>query len=128
MNIELYALLATALLLLALAFISSALYGKQVGNPALMGNREQIAAPTGAARRAIRAHLNLIENALPFAMVVLAAQAQHVSTPLTRAAALVFIAARLLHALSYIAGITKIRTLLWLTGVGATFAIALAML
>ena len=128
MTIELYSLLATALLLLVLAFLSANIYGKQVGNPALMSNRENIAAPTGMAQRAIRAHLNLIENAVPFAIVVLVAQSVHVSTPTTQAAALIFIIARVVHAIVYIAGITTIRTLLWLAGVVATIAIGLALL
>jgi len=128
MTIELYALLATALLLLLLAFFSANLYGKQVGNPALMGNREDIAAPAGAARRAIRAHLNLLENAVPFAIVVLVAQSLHVSTPTTRAAALVFILVRVAHAVAYVAGITTIRTLLWMAGVVATIVIGAALI
>ena len=128
MTIELYALLATALLILALAFTASTLYGKQVGNPALMGNREQIEAPTGAAQRAVRAHLNLLENAVPFAIVVLTAQVLHVSTPMTQAAALVFIIVRVAHAAVYIAGITGARTLLWLAGVASTVAIGLALI
>jgi len=128
MTLELYALLATALLMLVLAFVASTLYGKQVGNPALMSNRDRIAAPTGAAQRAVRAHLNLLENAVPFAIVVLTTQVLHVSTPMTQTAALVFIIARILHAIVYIAGITAVRTLLWLAGVAATIAIGLALI
>lgn len=128
MSIELYSLIATALLLFILAFISSALYGKQVGNPTLIGNRENIAPPSGAARRAQRAHQNLLENAVPFAIVVLVAQILNVSTPLTRDAAVIFIIARLVHALVYIAGVAGIRTFAWLLGVAATIAIAFAVI
>ncbi|SRR5579859_173492 len=128
MTIELYVLSATALLLLVLAFLSASLYGKQVGQPAMMSNRENIPAPTGAARRASRAHLNLLENAVPFAIVVLTAQALHISTPTTQMAAIVFLVARLLHAIVYIAGIQVVRTITWFAGVGATIAIAVAIL
>jgi uncharacterized MAPEG superfamily protein len=124
MTVELYALLATAMLLLVLALVSTALYGAQVGNSSLMGNREGIAPATGAAGRAQRAHRNLLENALPFAVAVLTARALHITTPVTQDAALIFIGARVIHALVYIAGIEKIRTLAWLVGLLATAAIA----
>ena len=127
MTIELYTLLATGLLSLILALLSVQLYGRQVGNPAIMGNRETIAAPTGAARRAIRAHQNLLENAVPFAIVVLTAQALHISTQATRIAALVFIFARLVHALVYVRGIPVVRTFAWLTGLVATIVIGFAI-
>jgi uncharacterized MAPEG superfamily protein len=124
MTVELYALLATAMLLLVLALVSTALYGAQVGNSSLMGNREGIEPATGAAGRAQRAHRNLLENALPFAVAVLTARALHITTPVTQDAALIFIGARVIHALVYIAGIEKIRTLAWLVGLLATAAIA----
>ncbi|HLZ67562.1 MAG TPA: MAPEG family protein [Aliidongia sp.] len=128
MIIELYILLATALLLLALAFVSATLHGGQVGQPAMEGNRDNIPSPTGAAQRASRAHQNLLENAVPFAIAVLTAQALHISTPLTQIAAIVFLLARLTHAIVYIAGIPVVRTLAWFAGVGATVAIGLAIL
>lgn len=128
MTIELYSLIATVLLFFVLAFVSTALYGKQVGNPALMRNREDIPAPVGAARRAQRAHQNLLENLVPFAIVILIAQALQLSTPLTQGAALIFLGARLVHADVYITGIPVIRTFVWLAGVAATIAIAFAIL
>lgn len=128
MTIELYGLAATGVLLLVLTIVSTALYGNQVGNPALMGDREAIPAPVGAARRAMRAHQNLLENAVPFAIAVVVARALHVSTPLTQGAAIVFIAARVIHALVYIAGIPMIRTLAWVVGVMATVTIFVAAL
>lgn len=128
MTIELFSLVATAALLLVLALISGALYGKQIGNKALGGNRENLPAATGAAGRAQRAHRNLIENALPFAIVVLIAHVMQISTFVTQAAALVFLSARLLHALVYIVGITRIRTPIWFAGVAANFAVAVPLL
>jgi uncharacterized MAPEG superfamily protein len=128
MPIELYAVVATALLLLVLAFVSTGLYGAQVGNPVLMGNRENAAPPSGAAGRARRAHQNLLENALPFAIVIFAAAMLHVSSGLTQIAATVFFAARVIHAVAYISGLTGIRTLAWFAGVVATGAIAVSIL
>ena len=123
MTLELLTLLATALLLLALALISGTLYGAQIGNPALMGNREGVAPASGVAGRAQRAHHNLLENALPFAIVVLTAHVLGVSTTITQIAALTFLGARLAHALAYIAGVEKLRTLAWFVGLSATVAI-----
>lgn len=128
MSIELYAVVATAMLLLVLAFVSTGLYGAQVGNPVLMGNRENAAPPSGAAGRARRAHQNLLENALPFAMVVLAAAILHVSSGLTQIAAMAFVAARVVHAFAYVSGLTGIRTLAWFAGVVATGTIAVSLL
>lgn len=128
MTIELFALLATGLLLLVLAMTSGALYGAQVGQLALMGNREALPTATGAAGRTKRAHQNLLENIVPFAVVILAAQALQVSTLLTEGAALTFLAARVLHAVVYILGIPMIRTLAWIAGVGSTLLIGAALL
>lgn len=126
MSIALYSLVATALLLFVLVLVGGMLYGKQVGNPALIGNRETIAPPVGAAGRARRAHQNLLENAVPFAMVVLTAQAVGAASPLIQAAAAIFVIARVVHAVVYIAGIPGIRTFAWLAGVVATIVIAVA--
>lgn len=128
MSVEIYCLVATAVLLLALAFVSTALYGSQFGNPALMGNREGIAPPTGAAGRARRAHLNLLENAVPFALVILSAQVIGATSGVTQTAALVFIIARVVHAVVYLVGISGIRTLAWLVGVVATIVIVVAII
>jgi uncharacterized MAPEG superfamily protein len=59
--------------------------------------------------RANRAHANAVESFAPFAAVVLAAAALHVSTPVTAAAAAVFFWARLAHAVVHIAGIGVLR-------------------
>ena len=79
---------------------------------------------TGAAGRAARAHLNLLENAVPFAIVVLIAHLLALSTDLSRGAAVVFVIARLVHATAYLLGIPYIRTLAWSVGMGATCAMA----
>lgn len=80
--------------------------------------------------RAHRAHLNLIESALPFAVVVLVAHQVGVSTTTTVAAAWVFLGLRLVHAVGMISGITQfparsiIFTLSWI----ATLVIGISIL
>ncbi|WP_172438635.1 MAPEG family protein [Sphingobium yanoikuyae] len=126
MSPDLYSLVATGLLLIFLAFVSTALYGKQVGNPALLGNREGLPEPIGAALRARRAHLNLLENAVPFAIAVFAARMLGSVSGIVATAAVVFVAARIVHAVAYIAGIAGVRTFAWLAGVVATIVIGFA--
>jgi len=126
MTIELYVLLAAALLCLALPLVYGPLYAQQVGLDAMIGNREGLPEPKGAAGRGIRAHRNLIENLVPFAAVVLVAYAFAVSTPATQWAATAFLAARIVHAACYIAGIKLLRTLAYLVGFAATLVIAVA--
>ncbi|WP_420005991.1 MAPEG family protein [Arenibacterium sp. LLYu02] len=124
MTTELMCLLAIAMLLLALAAVSGTLYGAQTGPAMLLGNREKALPAIGAAGRAARAHLNLLENAVPFAIVVLIAHQLALSTDLSRGAAVVFVIARLVHATAYLLGIPYIRTLAWSVGMGATCAMA----
>ena len=65
----------------------------------------------GWARRLQRAHNNMVENLVPFAALVLVAQAANVSTGLTVFGATLFFYSRLAHALVYTLGIPWVRTL-----------------
>jgi uncharacterized MAPEG superfamily protein len=108
MNIELTCLAASAVLCLALPLVYVAMYQKQVGFPVVSGNREDAPGPTGAAGRGLRAHRNLIENLVPFAIAVMLARAASVSNTMTIIGAEHFLAARLVHAITYFLGITGI--------------------
>ena len=68
--------------------------------------------------RAWRAHLNLLEQFLPFAVIVLVAHLAGVSTPLTAAAAMAFFAIRVTHAVWMIAGlpVLPVRPILFTLG------------
>jgi len=52
--------------------------------------------------RSFRAHQNLLEQLLPFALVILIADLQGISTPVTRMTAIVFVGLRLIHAVGMI--------------------------
>ncbi len=80
------------------------------------------------ADRAKEAHRNACENLPAFAAVVLTAAVVGVHTPTTIMAAQVYVVARLIHYGVYAAGIPVARTLAFLTGVGATLVIAVAVL
>lgn len=128
MTIETLCLLGSALLLVILGALSGALYGAQIGQPALMGNRDNVPDATGIAGRARRAHGNLLENLLPFAIVIVLAQSFGQTSAVTGAAAVGFLSARVVHAAAYLAGITGLRTLAWLTGLVSTLVIGIALL
>lgn len=123
MTTELWILVATALLCLALPLVYMPLYARQAGADAVSGNREDAPVATGAAGRGARAHRNLLENLLPFAIAILAARAAGVSDTLTLAGAWLFLGARVVHAGAYIAGITGVRTLAYVAGAIGTVMI-----
>ena len=79
------------------------------------------------ARRLQRAHNNMVENLVPFAGLVLVAQAAGVSTSLTVLGATLFFYARLAHALVYTLGIPWVRTLSFTGGYVGMFLILVAL-
>ena len=85
----------------------------QVGLPALAGNREDLPALTGWAGRARRAHLNMLENLLLFAIAVLVAHAAGRANATTALGAAMFFWARLAYAAIYVVGVPWLRTAAW---------------
>jgi uncharacterized MAPEG superfamily protein len=128
MNTELTCLATSGALCLALPFVYVALYQKQVGFRGVSSNREDVPKPTGVAGRGLRAHRNLIENLVPFAIAVLLAHAADVSNTMTVAGAEIFLGARLVHAVTYFLGITGIRTLAYIAGVVGTTLIFIQLI
>jgi uncharacterized MAPEG superfamily protein len=89
----------------------------QVGLMKLVGNREGMPEMTGWAGRAERAHLNMLQNLVLFAVLVLAAVATGKTNDLTLLGAQLFFWSRVAYAIIYVAGITWLRTLSWLVSV-----------
>jgi len=85
----------------------------QVGLPTLAGNREGLPPATGWAWRAQRAHLNMLESLVIFAVVVLVAHVAGRANETTALGAALFFWARLGYALIYLAGIPWVRTAAW---------------
>ena len=110
MNTELAYLVASAALTFVLVLIAVAGATFEVGLPRLAGNREPAPDITGWAGRAQRAHSNMLENLVLFAILVLVAHAVGVSTGATRLGAALYFWGRLAHAVLYIAGIPWLRT------------------
>jgi uncharacterized MAPEG superfamily protein len=113
MTPEIYYLIWSAALTLALAIIAVTGAQLQVGLPTLAGNREDLPEMTGWAGRAERAHRNMLENLVLFAILVFAAKAAGVSNGTTILGAQLFFWGRVAHAVLYIAGIPWARTAAW---------------
>jgi uncharacterized MAPEG superfamily protein len=117
MTTDLTMLVATALLCLLIPTIY--LMGEVQTPGGLewgLGNRgEPLKLPEWAAR-AKRAHLNLVENLAPFAILVLVAQVTGKANGMTALGAGIFFWARVAHLAVYTAGIIGLRTAVFFVG------------
>lgn len=125
---ELGLLAWSALLCLALALPYATGLTLTRGLPIMAGNREGFAEPTGWMGRAKRAHMNMVENLVPFAALVLVAAIANKFGPLTALGAQLFFWARLVHAVSYIAGIPYVRTAAYAVGLVGMVLIFIAII
>lgn len=80
------------------------------------------------ARRAMRAHMNAVENMAIMAPAVLIAHVAGISSSVTQGAVVVYFWARLAHYLVYTAGIPVVRTLTFAVAWAASLAVILAVL
>jgi uncharacterized MAPEG superfamily protein len=85
----------------------------QVGLPKLAGNRDGLPPFSGWAGRAQRAHHNMLESLVLFAILVLVAEVTNKDTYMIRLGAQLFFWARLAYAVVYIAGVPWLRTAVW---------------
>ena len=107
-----YLVWSTALtFVLVLIAVSGAIL--QVGLPTLAGNREGVPKMTAWAGRAQRAHLNMLESLILFAVLVFVAQLAGIHNATTLLGAQLFFWGRVTHAVVYIAGIPWLRTAAW---------------
>ena len=113
MTPELMYLVWSAALTIVLVLIAVSGATLEVGLPTLAGNREGLPNMTGWAGRARRAHFNMLESLILFAVLVLVAQAAGVHNAATLLGAQLFFWGRLAHAIVYIAGIPWLRTAAW---------------
>jgi uncharacterized MAPEG superfamily protein len=97
--------------------------------PALADTKPENDGPQSLwAQRAIRSHENAVENLAIFVPAVLAATALHVSTPVTRAAAVAYFFARLAHFFIYMFGVPVMRTLTFAVGWVAQILVLISVL
>jgi uncharacterized MAPEG superfamily protein len=89
----------------------------QVGLMKLVGNREDMPKLSGWAGRAERAHLNMLQNLVLFAALVLVAVVTNRTNDMTLLGAQLFIWGRVAYAIIYLAGLPWLRTLSWFVSV-----------
>ena len=117
MPVELKLLVWSAILVLVQSVVAAIGAQQQVGIPTLMGNRDDMPALSGWAGRAMRAHRNILETLVVFAIAVLVANATGRLNATTALGANLFFWARLVYAVVYVAGITWVRTAVWAVSV-----------
>ena len=110
---ELSLLLWAALLTLVQAVIAVQGALMQVGLPTLAGNREGLPEIKGWGGRAARAHRNMLESLVLFAILVLVAVVADKTNAMTLLGAQIFLYARIAYAAVYIAGLPWVRTAVW---------------
>ena len=128
MTPELMYLLWSVALTVVLVVVATLGAIQQVGLPKLAGNRENMPELQGWAGRAERAHRNMLESLVLFAILVLAARALNISNNLTVLGAQLFFWGRVAHAGLYIAGITWVRTAAWAVSVVGLLLIFLQLI
>jgi uncharacterized MAPEG superfamily protein len=117
MPIELSLLVGSVALAFAQMLLAAVGASRQLGLPALAGNREGMPEITGWAGRAVRAHRNMIEDLVLFAALVLVAVVADRTNATTALGAHLFFWARLVYAVVYLAGIPWLRTGVWAVSV-----------
>ena len=130
MTIELTMLAWSTVLLIALIMTSANANVMAMGMAWGFGNRDERPTVSGWAARARRTYLNHLENLLVFGLLVIIAHLANVHTELTVMGAQLFLAARIVYAGLYIAGISAMasRTLAYFAGLIGTIMIAYAVL
>jgi uncharacterized MAPEG superfamily protein len=128
MSPDLTYLLYSTILCFVQVLIAASGANTQVGLMTLAGNREALPDMVGWAGRARRAHLNMIENFVLFAALVLIAAVAGKANATTAMGATIFFWARLAYAVIYLIGIPWLRTLAWFVGVIGMAMIAWVLL
>ncbi len=113
MSLELALLIWSALLTFAQMLIATSGAVLQCGLPAITGNREHLAPLTGWVGRAQRAHRNMLESLVLFAVLVLITEITNKNDYVTGLGAQLFFWARLAYAIIYIVGVPWLRTAAW---------------
>jgi uncharacterized MAPEG superfamily protein len=117
MSVEMDLLVWAAALTFVQTLIAAAGANLQVGLPALAGNRENLPQIGGWAGRARRAHRNMLESLILFAILVLVAQIAGKTNAITGLGAQLFFWARVVYLLVYLVGVPWVRTGIWLISV-----------
>jgi uncharacterized MAPEG superfamily protein len=85
----------------------------QFGLPELAGNREDLPPATSWAGRAQRAHYNMLQNLVLFAVLILVTEITNKNSAMTGFGAQLFFWARVAYAVIYVVGLPWVRTAVW---------------
>ena len=113
MSVELTMLVWSTVLAFVQAVIGVQGALNQVGLPLLAGNRDNMPVIVDWGGRAQRAHRNMLENLVLFAVLVLVAVVAGKTNDTTLLGAQIFLYARIAYALVYLAGLPWVRTGVW---------------
>lgn len=128
MSPDLKYLLLSVILTFVQMLVAATGANQAVGINTLAGNREGLPEIKGWAGRAKRAHLNMVENMVLFAALVLIAAVAGKANAMTAMGAAIFFWGRVAYAVIYVAGIAWLRTLAWFVSVIGMVLIALELL
>ena len=128
MSPDLKYLLFSVILAFVQMLVAATGANQAVGLPTLAGNREGLPEIKGWAGRAKRAHLNMVENMVLFAALVLIAAVAGKANAMTAMGAAIFFWGRVAYAVIYLAGIAWLRTLAWFVSVIGMVLIAVELL
>lgn len=123
MTTDLYALVGVCLWFMVLTGVPAVGKTRLAGVAWNQGNRDKDPDFPPWIERADRAQRNLIENLIHFAPIVLVAHVAGKHNAITAAGALAFLGARVAHGLLYIGGVTRLRSMAYLAGMGAELLI-----
>src|SRR3974390_2551077 len=119
MTIPLWCLVIATFLPLVWAITGQGFRYRQFGNLDNSDPRLQQAQLTGAGARALAAQQNAWEALAMFTPAVVIAHLNGVTTGHSATAAMLFVAARIVHGCLYIADLSSLRSLSWAVGTGA---------
>lgn len=128
MTLELKLLVWSVVLTMVQVLIAVTGATLKVGTPALAGNRESLPPIEGWAGRAARAHHNMLENLVLFAILVLTAQVTGRTGAMTALGAQLFFWGRVAYAPIYVLGIPWARTAAYVVSVAGMVLIMLQLL
>ncbi len=129
MTIELTYLVWSALLAVVQLLVASGGTFTRIGLGAAVGNREDVPlAFPGWVGRARRAHANMLENLIIFAIFVIVAHVAERTNEMTALGALIFFWSRVAFAGAYVLGMTWVRSILWFVGFIGMILVGLQLL
>lgn len=130
MSVELSMLMWSGVLLLVLILASAVATDKVMGFAWGISNRDEVPTLEGWTARLARTSKNHLENTVIFGAIALPVSVAGISTEITVLGAQIFLGARLVHAVTYITGITflSIRSVAYFVGLAGTVMVLIPAL